>query len=121
MKEKEKHRFVLDFKIKELRKQIQPREQEINDLTEQTKEVGDELENYNKAIANLSNVIEGLKREESQFKHSLTRSRNEKQRAKQSLGTLNHDLAQIMEAHGQFTYVQLRDECERLYAFGGKD
>lgn len=38
--ELEKFKFVLDYKIKELKKQIEPREAEIVEMKEQIKEVG---------------------------------------------------------------------------------
>jgi len=42
--ELEKFKFVLDYKIKELKKQIEPREQEIVDMKDQIKEMDGELE-----------------------------------------------------------------------------
>lgn len=42
--ELEKFKFVLDYKIKELKKQIEPREQEIGNMKEQIKEMDQELE-----------------------------------------------------------------------------
>ena len=42
--ELEKFKFVLDYKIKELKKQIEPREQEIADMKDQIKEMDGELE-----------------------------------------------------------------------------
>lgn len=47
----EKFKFVLDFKIKELKRQIEPRETEIGSMKEQIKEMDRELEqvkHYNK-------------------------------------------------------------------------
>lgn len=40
----EKFKFVLDFKIKELKRQIEPRETEIGSMKEQIKEMDKELE-----------------------------------------------------------------------------
>lgn len=40
----EKFKFVLDFKIKELKRQIEPRETEIGSMKEQIKEMDRELE-----------------------------------------------------------------------------
>ena len=37
--ELEKFKFVLDYKIKELKKQIEPRESDINNMKEQIQEV----------------------------------------------------------------------------------
>ncbi|KAJ1436599.1 hypothetical protein B484DRAFT_325042, partial [Ochromonadaceae sp. CCMP2298] len=46
--ELEKFRFVLDYKIKELKLQIAPRESEINTMRAQIGEMDQELEQYNK-------------------------------------------------------------------------
>lgn len=40
--ELEKFKFVLDYKIKELKKQIEPRENDIKNMKEQIQEVGSE-------------------------------------------------------------------------------
>lgn len=39
LQELEKFKFVLDYKIKELKKQIDPREQEIQDMKDQVRTV----------------------------------------------------------------------------------
>ncbi|KAF0306764.1 Cilia- and flagella-associated protein 57 [Amphibalanus amphitrite] len=46
--ELEKFKFVLDYKIKELKKQIEPREAEIKDMKETINAMENELENYHK-------------------------------------------------------------------------
>lgn len=50
----EKFKFVLDFKIKELKRQIEPRETEIGSMKEQIKEMDRELEQVNPASSCLS-------------------------------------------------------------------
>jgi chromosome segregation ATPase len=39
---------VLDYKIKELKKQVEPREQEISGMKEQIQKMDTELEHYHK-------------------------------------------------------------------------
>lgn len=46
----EKFKFVLDFKIKELKRQIEPRETEIGSMKEQIKEMDRELEQVTPSI-----------------------------------------------------------------------
>lgn len=48
--ELEKFKFVLDYKIKELKKQIEPRETDIKNMKEQIQEVT----SHNKTVLNLS-------------------------------------------------------------------
>jgi len=59
--ELEKFRFVLDYKIKELKLQIAPRESEINTMREQIGEMDQELSLYNKSNLALALMIEELR------------------------------------------------------------
>ena len=68
--ELEKFKFVLDYKIKELKRQIEPRENEITDMKEQIKEMDQELEQYHKSnaaldlmIGELRDKLDGMQRE----------------------------------------------------------
>ena len=73
--ELEKFKFVLDYKIKELKRQIEPRESEIADLRRQVEEMDLELEQYHKSNAALDLMIgelrlklDGMSKELSQQK-----------------------------------------------------
>jgi chromosome segregation ATPase len=59
--ELEKFKFVLDYKIKELRRQIEPRMNEIADMRRQIKEMDRELVQYKKSNAALGLMIGELK------------------------------------------------------------
>ena len=59
--ELEKFKFVLDYKIKELKRQIEPRESEIADLRRQVEEMDLELEQYHKSNAALDLMIGELR------------------------------------------------------------
>lgn len=59
--ELEKFRFVLDYKIKELKLQIAPRESEIATMKKQIEDMGLELEQYHKSNLALNLMIEELK------------------------------------------------------------
>ena len=59
--ELEKFKFVLDYKIKELKKQIEPREVEIMEMKEQIKDMDQELERYHKNNSSLELTISDLK------------------------------------------------------------
>ncbi|XP_063431022.1 cilia- and flagella-associated protein 57-like [Mytilus galloprovincialis] len=58
--ELEKFKFVLDYKIKELRKQILPREEDIKKMKEQIQEMESELERFNKQNTQLELSIKEL-------------------------------------------------------------
>ena len=73
--ELEKFKFVLDYKIKELKRQIEPRESEIADLRRQVEEMDLELEQYHKwnaaldlMIGELRLKLDGMSKELSQQK-----------------------------------------------------
>jgi cilia- and flagella-associated protein 57 len=81
--ELEKFRFVLDYKIKELKLQIAPREAEITTMRKQIEEMDLELEQYHKSnralnlmIGELKLKLDGLGKEnESQLERFATNSR----------------------------------------------
>ncbi len=55
--ELDKFKFVLDFKIRELKQQIEPRQLEILAMREKIKEMDEELERHHKSNANLDEMI----------------------------------------------------------------
>jgi chromosome segregation ATPase len=59
--ELEKFKFVLDYKIKELKRDINPREMEISRLKRDTNEMDENLRKYNKINANLGYVVDDLR------------------------------------------------------------
>ncbi|KAI9091829.1 hypothetical protein DFS34DRAFT_596863 [Phlyctochytrium arcticum] len=58
--ELEKFKFVLDYKIIELRKQVEPREEDIIVLSKQIKEMDDELNGYHQKHDELGRTIQDL-------------------------------------------------------------
>lgn len=121
-KELEKHRFVLDFKIKELRKCIEPREHEISDLREQKNELGVELESYHKAAAVLENAILGCRAESSQLKGGLHEQKLLLQAARTLLAQMECDVCSLVERHGSMPFARLQAACRTLFdRYGGVD
>ncbi len=59
--ELEKFKFVLDYKIKELKRDIAPREMEITRLKKETNEMDKNLKHYNKINANLGYIVDDLR------------------------------------------------------------
>jgi WD40 repeat protein/chromosome segregation ATPase len=55
--ELEKFKFVLDYKIRELKLQIEPRQLEIQGMRKQIKDMDEELERYHKSNSELDDVI----------------------------------------------------------------
>ena len=63
--ELEKFKFVLDYKIKELKRDINPKEAEIGRLKEQTTKMQQELDHFQRVNQNLSLIVDDLKMRES--------------------------------------------------------
>ena len=61
--ELEKFKFVLDYKIKELKRQIEPRENELKEMKKHVGFMDGELERYHKSNANLDREIGTLRRD----------------------------------------------------------
>lgn len=59
--ELEKFKFVLDYKIKELKRDINPKNQEIDKLNEQTTKMDQELKHFHRVNQNLSLIVDDLK------------------------------------------------------------
>ena len=59
--ELEKFKFVLDYKIKELKRDINPKEAEINKLNEQTTKMDGELKHFQRVNENLALIVDDLK------------------------------------------------------------
>merc|ERR1712028_293145 len=73
--ELEKFKFVLDYKIKELKRQIEPRENEITDMKEQIKEMDHELEQFHKSNAQLDLMIGELRKRLDAMQMEIMRQR----------------------------------------------
>ena len=59
--ELEKFKFVLDYKIKELKREIAPRGMEITRLRKETNDMDKNLRHYNKINANLGYIVDDLR------------------------------------------------------------
>ena len=59
--ELEKFKFVLDYKIKELKRDIAPRGLEITKLKKETNDMDRNLKHYNKINANLGYIVDDLR------------------------------------------------------------
>lgn len=63
----EKFKFVLDFKIKQLKEEITPMQNEITSLKDKTKEMDDKLKSFNKVNANLGYTVDELRTKQEQL------------------------------------------------------
>lgn len=74
--ELEKFKFVLDYKIKDLKKDIAPRGMEITRLKKETNEMDKQLRNYNKINANLGYIVDDLRTRQEHMQELIKKNRN---------------------------------------------
>ena len=74
--ELEKFKFVLDYKIKELRRDIAPREMEIVTLRQRTNSMDKELRKYNDLNASLGFMVDDLRTRQETLQEVIKRHRD---------------------------------------------
>ena len=93
--ELEKFKFVLDYKIRELKRQIEPRESEIAAMREQIKQVDGELEAFHKSNSELDGMIGTLRKQLSDLQAELTSKRTQLSALETQLGDFHSDLQAV--------------------------
>jgi len=83
--ELDKFKFVLDFKIRELKQQIEPRQMEIIAMRDKIKSMDEELENYHRSNAALDALIGDLR---NKIDEHRAESKNKRTQAKQQEGVI---------------------------------
>jgi chromosome segregation ATPase len=66
---------VLDYKIKELKRDIAPREMEIQRLKKETNEMDKNLKHYNKINANLGYIVDDLRTRQEHMQELIKENR----------------------------------------------
>jgi len=73
--ELEKFKFVLDYKIKELKRDIAPRGMEITRLKKETNDMDKNLKHYNKINANLGYIVDDLRTRQENMQELIKKNR----------------------------------------------
>lgn len=73
--ELEKFKFVLDYKIKELKRDIAPRGMEITRLKKETNDMDKNLRHYNKINANLGYIVDELRTRQEHMQDLIKKNR----------------------------------------------
>lgn len=73
--ELEKFKFVLDYKIKELKREIAPRGMEITRLKKETNDMDKNLKHYNKINANLGYIVDDLRTRQEHMQELIKKNR----------------------------------------------
>lgn len=74
--ELEKFKFVLDYKIKDLKRDIAPREAEITKLKEQTNDMDNQLREFNIVNSQLGFIVNDLRTRQEEMLELIKASRN---------------------------------------------
>jgi WD40 repeat protein len=112
--ELDKFKFVLDFKIRELKRQVEPRQLEIQGMKDQIKEMDLELERYHNTNTALDGNI-------GEFRGTIDTMQNEVMAKRIRAKQLENVIARFKsELHGAVTLIQnpveLRFAIEQIYA-----
>ncbi|KAJ3076789.1 Cilia- and flagella-associated protein 57 [Podochytrium sp. JEL0797] len=98
--ELEKFKFVLDFRIKELKEQVEPRENEIAFMTDQIQDINEELGLLNSQKSGFEHEIKSMNDKLNALKHDYNSQHRKLHAANQSLKMLQ------MELHDAVQYIQ---------------
>ena len=104
---------MLDYKIKELKKQIEPREVEIMDMKEQIKDMDLELERYHKNSASLDLTISDLRLKQSGLQREVLSQRRLNADSEAVIKRFHHDLHETVQ-HVQEPKA-LKESVKQLY------
>lgn len=111
--ELEKFKFVLNYKIQELKRQIMPRKREIKDMRDQMKEMELELLQYHKANAALLLTISELKLKRNGVQGDATALTESLQAKQGNLAQVRRDLHLV--AQHVADVKALKDRVTQLY------
>lgn len=123
--ELEKFKFVLDYKIKELKRDIGPREIEIQKLNEQTNKMRQELKHFNRVNQNLALIVddlrmrqEGLTNEVKILRMQLDDQENYKRKFKDDVFEVLHHItdfkklkAGVIRLHKKYVLEEVKNEA----------
>ena len=111
-KELEKFKFVLDYKLRELAREIEPRDEQIMQMRETIRELDDELQRDYKTSVGMEQGL-GEKQAKIDSLHDEVRKARqlvqEKERALSFFGRDVHKLVNVTDAHA------LREGVKQLY------
>ena len=88
----DKFKFVLDFKIRELKQQIEPRQQEIMAMREKIKEMDTELERYHKSNSALDVLIGELRKKIDELQQQVKAKRMQAKTLENTIETCRSDV-----------------------------
>lgn len=123
--ELEKFKFVLDYKIKELKREIGPRELDIQALNEQTNKMRQELKHFNRVNQNLALIVddlrmrqEGLTNDVQNLRQNLDEQENYKKKFKDDVYEVLHHITDfkklksgVIRLHKKYVKEEVKNEA----------
>ena len=123
--ELEKFKFVLDYKIKELKRDIGPRELDIQKLNEQTNKMRQELRHFDRVNQNLALIVddlrmrqEGLTNEVKNLRTKLDEQQSFKKKFKDDVFECLHHItdfkklkAGVIRLHKKYVKEEVKNEA----------
>ena len=98
--ELEKFKFVLDYKIKELKRDINPKEAEIAKLNEQTTKMDQELKHFQRVNENLALIVDDLKMRQEGLLKEVKDQTQKLEQQESYIKKFNDDLFDCMNSIG---------------------
>ena len=102
--ELEKFKFVLDYKIKDLKRDITPQQNEILELKKQTNELDSRLKHFNQVNSGLGLTVDDNRNRQEQMQKQITNARAEIRRNDTLIRQYRkavHDVAQHIDDYDQ--------------------
>jgi septal ring factor EnvC (AmiA/AmiB activator) len=110
---------VLDYKIKELKRDIAPRELEIQRLKDHTKEMDKRLKHFNKVNANLGIIVDDLRERQENMQELIKKNRTKIRENDIMIKTFKDDVYNAVQFIDNF--LQLQKEVTKLFGKYVKD
>lgn len=100
--ELEKFKFVLDYKIKELKRDIHPKEAEIAKLHEQTTKMNQEYKHFHRVNENLALIVDDLKMRQEGLQKEVQDQNTKLEQQDGYIKKFNDDLYDCMKTAGNY-------------------
>jgi chromosome segregation ATPase len=114
--ELEKFKFVLDYKIRELRRDVGPKEDEINKMNEQIDNMTSEIQHFNKTNEGMKIIVKDLKLKKQGMLEEIKGQTEAEQRLSNYIRSFESDLSALHpDASIYLDYKELKKLVINLY------
>lgn len=107
---------MLDYKIKELRRDIAPREMEIGNLKKQTNELDKKLKRFNNLNSNLGYIVDDLRTRQEKMQELIKKNRGLIRSNNTYIQNFKNDVYKVVQYIDDFDQLK-RAVNQRLYKY----